>query len=460
MRSTFTHCIALIVFGALSSSGSITATEPFRLDLTNSKVGELPAGWSVAKTGEGPGGEWSVVEDTAAPEGKALAQTSDQGPNPLFCLCVAGEPRFQNLELTVSIKAVAGKLDQGGGPVWRYQNADNYYIARVNPLENNYRVYKVVNGKRTQLGSLDVTVPTGEWRVLRVVHSGDHIRCYVDDQLCLDVHDSTFADSGQIGLWTKADAQTRFANLHVREATAAASDAVADTLPTLPAGQTWKLAWQDEFEGNKLDDTKWEVPDHQRRDGWWSPKAVSLDGNGHLAISTLKEGDRFLDACVRTRGKFEHAHGYYVARIQLQKQPGHWSAFWLYHPSVGKIGDDGRDGTEIDIMEKPWRDDRVQHALHWDGYGKEHKSEGKVTQVPGVMEGWHTFAIWWKADEYIFYVDGQETWRTTAGGVCQVPLYIKLSDEIGSWGGDIKKAELPDQFQVDYVRVYDVVDAK
>ena len=260
MRSTFTHCIALIVFGALSSSGSITATEPFRLDLTNSKVGELPAGWSVAKTGEGPGGEWSVVEDTAAPEGKALAQTSDQGPNPLFCLCVAGEPRFQNLELTVSIKAVAGKLDQGGGPVWRYQNADNYYIARVNPLENNYRVYKVVNGKRTQLGSLDVTVPTGEWRVLRVVHSGDHIRCYVDDQLCLDVHDSTFADSGQIGLWTKADAQTRFANLHVREATAAASDAVADTLPTLPAGQTWKLAWQDEFEGNKLDDTKWGPP--------------------------------------------------------------------------------------------------------------------------------------------------------------------------------------------------------
>jgi beta-glucanase (GH16 family) len=102
----------------------------------------------------------------------------------------------------------------------------------------------------------------------------------------------------------------------------------------------------------------------------------------------------------------------------------------------------------------------VQHALHWDGYGEEHQSEGKVASVPGVMEGWHTFALWWKADEYIFYVDGQETWRTNAGGVCQVPLYIKLSDEIGTWGGDIAEAQLPDRFLVDYVRVYDLQEAR
>jgi beta-glucanase (GH16 family) len=233
-----------------------------------------------------------------------------------------------------------------------------------------------------------------------------------------------------------------------------------DQLPTAPQGRTWKMVWHDEFDGDRLDETKWDVPNNRRRDGWWSPKAVSLDGKGRLVISTLKEGDRYLDACVRTRGKYEHAHGYYVARIKLQEQPGHWSAFWLYNSSVGKIGDGGRDGTEIDIMEKPWRDERVQHALHWDGYGEQHQSEGKVVRVPGVMNGWHTFALWWKSDEYIFYVDGKETWRTTAGGVCQVPLYIKLSDEIGDWGGDIAKAELPDQFLVDYVRVYDLVDQK
>ena len=84
------------------------------------------------------------------------------------------------------------------------------------------------------------------------------------------------------------------------------------------------------------------------------------------------------------------------------------------------------------------------------------------------MDGWHTFSVWWKPDEYVFYVDGNETWRTTAGGVCQVPLYIKLSDEVGDWSDDvaerkppgaIRRAKLPDEFLVDYVRVYDVVAA-
>lgn len=243
-------------------------------------------------------------------------------------------------------------------------------------------------------------------------------------------------------------------------ATTAEAVEIKDSLPPPPEGKVWKLVWHDEFDGEKLDETKWDVPENRRRDGWWSRKAITLDGKGNLAISTLKDGDKYLDGCVRTRGKFEHAHGYYVARIRLQEQPGHWSAFWMWGPGVGSVKDEGRDGTEIDIMEKPWLDDRVQHALHWDGYGKQHESEGKVAQVPGVMDGFHTFPLWWKHDQYVFYVDEKETWRSNAGGVCQVPLYIKLSDEIGKWGGDIKQAKLPDRFLVDYVRVYDLVDAE
>ena len=239
------------------------------------------------------------------------------------------------------------------------------------------------------------------------------------------------------------------------------ADDIEDALPSLPDGKAWKLLWNDEFNGDKLDETKWNVPpDGPRRDAWWMRKAISLDGHGNLAISTLKEPDRYVDGCVRTLGRFEHTFGYYVARIQLQEQPGHWSAFWLMGRGVGKVGDAGRDGTEIDIMEKPWLDGRIQHALHWDGYGKEHKSSGKVSTVPGIMKGFHTFSLYWSSEEYVFYVDGKETWRTTDGGVCQAPLYIKLSDEVGKWGGDIAKAKLPDRFLVDYVRVYDVVDKK
>ena len=121
---------------------------------------------------------------------------------------------------------------------------------------------------------------------------------------------------------------------------------------------------------------------------------------------------------------------------------------------INALEQDGQDGTEIDIMEKPWREDKVQHALHWNGYGEGHKSEGKIAEVPGVSQGWHTFGLRWTPEEYVFYVDGSETWRTAAGGICQVPVYVKLTEEIGEWGGKISEAILPDQFRVDYVRVY------
>jgi beta-glucanase (GH16 family) len=239
----------------------------------------------------------------------------------------------------------------------------------------------------------------------------------------------------------------------------ARAEEAKDSLPPAPTGKTWKLIWQDEFSGTTLNTDKWVYDtEGKRRDGWWSRKAVTLDGRGHLVIKTFRDGDKLLDGCITTRGKFEHRFGYYVARIQLQKQPGHWSAFWMMCDGVGRVGDEGRDGTEIDIMEKPWLDERVQHTFHWDGYGKHHKSEGKVVKVPEVMQGWHTFGIAWLPDQYTFYVDGRPTWRSTAGGVSQVPEYMLLSDEIGPWGGDIRKATLPDAFLVDYVRVYDATE--
>ncbi|MBI3468080.1 MAG: DUF1080 domain-containing protein [Planctomycetes bacterium] len=191
------------------------AAEPKPLAFADAEVGKLPPGWSAAKTGMGDGSVWKVVEDQSAPGGKALAQTSASGPNPLFNVCVADDTSYTDVDLKVAFKAVAGKIDQGGGPVWRYRNADNYYIARANPLENNYRVYKVVDGKRTQLGTADVNTPANTWHTLRIVHKGNQIQCYLNDKLHLEVTDDTFKNAGKVGLWTKADAQTYFAGLKV-----------------------------------------------------------------------------------------------------------------------------------------------------------------------------------------------------------------------------------------------------
>jgi beta-glucanase (GH16 family) len=232
---------------------------------------------------------------------------------------------------------------------------------------------------------------------------------------------------------------------------------VASVLPSLPDGKTWKLVWSDEFSGNQLDASKWESPEYERRGHLWRAANAYLDGQGNAILETSKVGERYASPCIRTRGKFEKAFGFFETRCRLPMEQGHWSAFWMFCDGVGKVGDEGRDGTEIDIMEWPYRDGRVQLTLHWDGYGKDHKSEGKVVTKPALLDGqFHTFALWWSPTEYVFYIDGEEAWRTSAGGVCQVPVYLKLSEEIGSWAGDITKAKLPDRFVVDYVRVYDV----
>lgn len=182
-------------------------------------VGKLPKGWSSGKTGKGAGSLWKVLEDSTAPSGThVLAQTSSNGPSRLFNLCVCNEATFTDVEITVSFKAVEGEIDRGGGPVWRYQDENNYYIARMNPLEDNFRLYKVVDGRRRQLDSSKVKGAAGKWHKIRIVQKGNHIQCYFNGKLHLDVKDDTFADKGKVGLWTKADAVTSFDELKVHRA--------------------------------------------------------------------------------------------------------------------------------------------------------------------------------------------------------------------------------------------------
>jgi hypothetical protein len=126
-------------------------TKAFRFD--KGDVGKVPAGWKADQTHEGKNSSiWKVVADDTTPskKGYALAQTA-QSPDRVFNLCVVEDSSFKDGEISVAFKAIRGENDQGGGIVWRYQDANNYYIARMNPLENNYRVYKVVAGDRKEL---------------------------------------------------------------------------------------------------------------------------------------------------------------------------------------------------------------------------------------------------------------------------------------------------------------------
>jgi hypothetical protein len=119
----------------------------------------------------------------------------------------------------------------------------------------------------------------------------------------------------------------------------------------------------------KLDETKWNrLGDSKRRDGWWVKEDAYLSGKGTLLLRTKQDVDRYTCGAVNTQGKFEHAFGYYVARCKMPKEPGLWPAFWMMCSGVSIVGQDGRDGTEIDIVEMPWRDGKLTFNLHWDGY--------------------------------------------------------------------------------------------
>jgi hypothetical protein len=189
---------------------------PVRLSFDKAKVGEMPAGWKSGVTGKAAADSvWKIVEDKTAPGGPlVLAQTS-KSPGSVFNLCVAEQGKYKDVDISVAFKAIAGDQDRGGGIIWRVQDNNNYYIVRMNPLEDNFRVYKVVGGKRIELQSADVKAESGKWHTIRVVHKGNKIQCYLNGKMLLEVTDDTFQQAGKIGLWSKADAQTYFSDLQI-----------------------------------------------------------------------------------------------------------------------------------------------------------------------------------------------------------------------------------------------------
>ncbi len=240
-----------------------------------------------------------------------------------------------------------------------------------------------------------------------------------------------------------------------------------------------KLTWSDEFDGTGVPNpAKWDRPEYNRRpnakgpDGWWSKEDSYLDGNGNLVIRVRKIADKNNDGdpfdysvgAVRTLGKFKQLYGRYDIRCQLPKQQGWWVAFWMMQGNVGSEVNAGIDGSEVDIMEAFGWTNKINHAVHYDGYGAAHKSVGKYELIPGIREGFHNYTLDWYPDKYIFYVDGKETYRTQGGGVCNQPGYVKITGEISTedwainsyWSNDPAKAAYPDSFLVDYVRVYDI----
>ncbi len=225
-------------------------------------------------------------------------------------------------------------------------------------------------------------------------------------------------------------------------------------------GENMTLTFIDEFDGEELNTDNWEYcPNWERSDrgGKWDSSQVKV-ADGKLVLSTDFNYDKWhhVSGAIRSRNLFEQAYGYFECSMKVQNVPGFWSAFWLICQDQNKVGNGAVDGVEIDIMEAyNFEQKGLNFALHWDGYGPEHQSIGKSSIRPDLYDGeYHTYACMWADDMYIWYVDGEECWRTDEPGISQVPAYIKLTLEVGSWAGETDKEQLPDYVYVDYVRAY------
>ena len=186
--------------------------------------GGMPAKFHGSLTGGGALGEWNVIADPTAPsQPNILAQTSPEKTSYHFPLAIADEGSFKDLELSVRFKPISGSEDQAAGLVWRYKDADNYYIVRANALENNVVLYKVEGGKRTDLPlkgegrtyGKKTTVPKQQWSDLRVLVTGNLFEIFLNGEKLYEVEDGTFQEAGKVGLWTKADSVTHFDDLRV-----------------------------------------------------------------------------------------------------------------------------------------------------------------------------------------------------------------------------------------------------
>lgn len=178
--------------------------------------GKPSPGWRITETsGTGKTGKWTVAKDDAAPSKPNVLKLETHADRKTYNLYIAEKTSFKNLDLRVRTKADRGKVDQGGGLIWRCRDENNYYICRINPLEGNFRVYKVQNGKRAELKSAKLETKTGQWYEVRAVMVGDRIECYVDGEKYLDTTDDTFKEAGTVGLWTKADASSSFDDVAV-----------------------------------------------------------------------------------------------------------------------------------------------------------------------------------------------------------------------------------------------------
>ena len=250
-----------------------------------------------------------------------------------------------------------------------------------------------------------------------------------------------------------------------------------------PVEGDWVQTMDDNFDGSTLNTTNWSNtgPNYWDKVSRWSPKNAIM-GEGVVRLRYEKKygphnddpnarprnltGKIFADytgGYLETDRKFTQRYGYFEARMKLPATKGLWPAFWMMPdrgPDVPRAerGTTRNGGMEFDIMEalSVWGPHRYNVAFHWDDYGSQHKSIGtnNIYFAPD-KEGFFTAGLLWLPGKAVFYANGQEVGRWENDRICNVPAYMMFTMPNGGWDGNVlDDSDLPDDFIIDYVRVW------
>ncbi len=253
-----------------------------------------------------------------------------------------------------------------------------------------------------------------------------------------------------------------------------------DLSPTAPLPAGYTLEWHDEFDSPPSPD-RWAVFFPRERGSWArvSREAIEHDGR-NLVLMALRKGTEFVYGWVTTQPSYRRTYGYFEARLSIPAARGWRSAFWLMSPTLGRPVDRPQvAGAEVQIISRIAADlaDRaLSHAVYWNppegmpylatnregvvrivSNAPPPAGVGSLAHPPETLdepESFHVYGLWWTEREYVFFVDGRETWRT-GRGVALVPMFMCLAMLPDPRGPERPlRVDVPARLLCDYVRVY------
>jgi len=195
---------------------STPAAKSITFDFDHFPTGSVPDDFVPILSGVGQSVVWQIrAEPTARSGQKVLAQTSSEEVNPRFPLLIYKKLTEKNVEVGVYLKSISGKIDQAGGLIVRYQDQEHFYMVSANALEDEVRLYKVIDGVRHPIAGANTHVGTGEWHWMKLIVQEAHFQVFFEDILLFEADDMTYPQAGQIGLSTKSDGVTVFDDFYI-----------------------------------------------------------------------------------------------------------------------------------------------------------------------------------------------------------------------------------------------------